>query len=651
MYYIFADGQLLYSSVQQENALILSPTGSMEAGRAGSIDFTMLPGHYLYFEIKKLKTYIKVFMDSEEIFNGRVLNWDTDFYGQRTVHCEGNLAYLLDSLQPPRDADMTPTEYLTSCISEHNLQVDVEKRFTLGTISVTGLPTTDLEFSNTSYRDTREAINTDLINTYGGILRTRSVGAVTYLDYISSYGSQSSQVIEFGSNILDLSENVSGSEVFTVLLPTGDLVDSGDASIPSWPLTIESVNSQSKLLEHSGGISRYGRIVQTENFSGITTALELKAAAEAYFERAYQEPPVTFSVKVLDLKLLGVAVDSLTVGKTYHVISPPHSIDATLTCLAIEYDFENVENTALTIGELITTPDSRNLSGTGSASISSAVGAAVGGKSGGSVGTAFKLITEGKDWVKIAANKIELVAGDVATNGAAIIVERGRIDLKVSKDDVVNQINISSEGINISATKVQITGTDGIIAHGSLAVGDLSAVNADLQNLKTGTTIATAIKAANLQSTGSISAGANITATGSLNGDTLNITTGSITTLTSSTINGTIINLNGTSLATLLSGKAATGHTHSAYAAFDHTHLTTYLGINATAADSSKLNNKSASSYVLASSISRTSASFVTDVVLNKTTTNVLQTMGGTTVNVIKTAYLTVTSNTYYFYT
>ena len=183
MFTIYADGQLLYSNGLQETNTILTPTLKLEVGKAGSLDFVMLPGHYLYNVIDKLKTKVVAFMDETEIFRGRVLNWETDFYKQRTVHCEGNLAYLLDSLQPPRRTTMTVSAYLQEIVNEHNLQVGIEKQFTLGSVIITG-GNTAVEFENNSFRDTRSAIDSELIGVYGGFLRTRTVGTVTLFGLI-----------------------------------------------------------------------------------------------------------------------------------------------------------------------------------------------------------------------------------------------------------------------------------------------------------------------------------------------------------------------------------------------------------------------------------------------------------------------------------
>jgi hypothetical protein len=413
MYSIYADNSLLYSTgYQTEGVMVLTPTASLGIGKAGSVDFILLPGHYLYDYLQELVTKIYVYMDEVEIFNGRVLNWDIDFYKQKTVHCEGNLSYLLDSLQPPRSEERTVATYFASLLIEHNLQVEAEKRFVLGTVTIDDAETVAL-FENASYRDTRATIDTDLLQKYGGFLRTRTIENVTYLDYLKDYGVTSSQTLEFAVNLLDMNQSRPGSELFTVFLPTGDAVEPAVEGDPAWPLTIESVNGGSKLLENLDGIAKYGRIVQTENFAGIKDAAALKAAAETYFARVYKEPEINLEIKAIDLHFFNATLDRFMVGYKYRAISPPHDIDVELTCLSIEYDFENIENTTLTLGEFSSAPAVQLTSGQG---ISSAVGKVSGGKSGGAIGQAYKHITEGKDLLTITATILK-VLGDAVFEG------------------------------------------------------------------------------------------------------------------------------------------------------------------------------------------------------------------------------------------
>lgn len=471
MFTIYADNDLLYSTeYQTEGIHVLAPLSSVEIGKAGSVDFILLPGHYLYNTIEKLLTKIYVYMDEVEIFNGRVLNWDIDFYKQKTVHCEGNLTYLLDSLQPPRSEERSVETYFASLILEHNLQVEADKRFVVGVVTIDAAATVAL-FESASYRDTRAAIDTDLLQPYGGFLRTRTLAGVTYLDYIKDYGVTSSQTLEFASNILDMNEELSSTEFFTVFLPTGDGVDTGVEGDPVWPLTIESVNEGSKLLENLDGISKYGRIVHTESFGGITDAATLKATAETYFARVYEEPSIKLTIKAIDLHFFNTTLDRFMVGYKYQVTSAPHGINVLLTCLSIQYDFENIENTELTLGTFSSDPVARLVAGQG---ISQAMGKVAGGPSGGAVGKAYKYITEGDNWIRIAAEKIEL---------------------RAEKDKLISYINISPEEIKIVSNKIYLEGEDGIIVNGALAVqGDVSAVNAKFENLVSGTTTASFLK-------------------------------------------------------------------------------------------------------------------------------------------------------------
>ena len=56
----------------------------------------------MYDRMKKLTSVIRVEKDGDSIFYGRILSMEKNFYNTRTVVCEGELAYLLDSIQEPK---------------------------------------------------------------------------------------------------------------------------------------------------------------------------------------------------------------------------------------------------------------------------------------------------------------------------------------------------------------------------------------------------------------------------------------------------------------------------------------------------------------------------------------------------------------------
>lgn len=634
---IYADGELLYASgYQEEGVRVISPNAKVEVGVSGSVDFTILPEHYLYDHLEKFKTKITAKMGEKTIFYGRVLSWSDDFYNQRNVHCEGELSYLIDSVQPPRRMEMTPRAYFTAVVAEHNLQVEAAKQFTVGTINVDRADT-PIMFENNSYRDTRSDIDSDLIDQFGGLLRTRNVNGVRYLDWVKDYGITTAQTIEFGENLLDLSGDLASTEMFTILLPTGDSIE-GPPGYPQLPVTIESANGGSKLLENLDAIAKFGRIVHTESFSGITDPATLKSTAQAFFNKTYRDPYKTFQVRALDLHLFDATLDMLEVGATVRLRSAPHRVDTTLTILSIEYDFENVDNTTLTIGPLIG-EDARVRTGTGAVtssgvpSISNAMGRTSGGAGGGGLGQALKYYSEGEDSAKIQAKKIELIgddisllSGNIETHGTLIsqnkdsitleatrateaegllsgriTVEAGKIELKVGKDDVISAINMSPEIIDISTAKLNVPG---IITAGSIVVqNELSALSARFDNLTTGATTADWLKAGSIGAT-------------DLYGKT---TSGVLAQFDS-------IQLNGSNLSTILNGKASADSVAGVITA----HANTISRV-------STLEGAKASKYVL------------TNATLNVTTGRALSATTGDSMTVVTGVDIIKTGSTIYY--
>ena len=98
MFYIYSDNKLIYQPMD-DNYLVLQPKLTVEIGKAGSLQFQVPPTHPLYNQLDRLRTYTSVQLDEGEIFRGRILSNERAFNNIRTVYCEGDLAYLVDSVQ------------------------------------------------------------------------------------------------------------------------------------------------------------------------------------------------------------------------------------------------------------------------------------------------------------------------------------------------------------------------------------------------------------------------------------------------------------------------------------------------------------------------------------------------------------------------
>lgn len=117
--------------------MLISPTLTREAGKAGSLEFTIPLGNIAHSALQKLKTIAEVEQDRKILWRGRVMSHEMDFYLRQKVYCEGELAYFNDSsLVPYKYTGISIKEFLANVVSNHNSQTDRYKRFTLGTVNV-----------------------------------------------------------------------------------------------------------------------------------------------------------------------------------------------------------------------------------------------------------------------------------------------------------------------------------------------------------------------------------------------------------------------------------------------------------------------------------------------------------------------------------
>lgn len=230
-YQIYADNLLIFDTRSPMDELkLIDPQLHLEDNSAGSLEFTIPYTNVGYDETitQPMKTEIFVYEDGEEIWSGRILTEDRDFYNRRKLYCEGELAYLNDTCQPQRQYnELTLRQFLEAILDIHNSKVDENKAFYVGAITVT--ETEPLQYRYTQYQKTMEVIN-DLVDSYGGHLRIRKVDGRRYLDWLKDYPRTCDQRIRFGENLVDFTKSFDFSELATVLVPLGERLDTGERS-------------------------------------------------------------------------------------------------------------------------------------------------------------------------------------------------------------------------------------------------------------------------------------------------------------------------------------------------------------------------------------------------------------------------------------
>ncbi len=470
MYTIYADDTLLYLPGDEE-LCVLSPVLETQCNAAGTLTFVLLPAHPLYSALHKMRTRIIVKQDDEIIWRGRVLETETDFYRQKTVTCEGELTYLVDSVLHPyklADYDGTAAGLFRLYLTRHNEAVSEAQQFQIGNVDIETLSSVE----NTGYGNTWDEISSNLLDIHGGFLRVRYDGKTRYLDWTQESGDKCGQGIRFGENLLDLSEYVSASEVVTCLIPYAGQSDS--------QITISSVNGGKDYIEDAAGIALYGRIWGVTEFDAKDANALLEMARENLQKRLKET--ITITISAVDLHLLDVDAESFHVGDKVRVISPPHGIDAEYTCTAISLDLVNPDQSEYTFG----TPE------TGMASTTAATSKAVEVVDSSveylrqivSDQNTHLLITDGlitaytqktnenTNTLNTVQTTLDGMNGtltsyvsltdqhtqEITTVKQTMDAMSGTIETKVSKGDLISTINQSAGAVKISANCIDLEG-------------------------------------------------------------------------------------------------------------------------------------------------------------------------------------------------
>lgn len=355
MYAIYADGLCIYNDQYvTDNTVVLEPVLTIEDNLAGSLKMILPPNNIGYSSIKKLITELVVKKHGKEIWAGRILDDHYDFYNNRDVVCEGELAYFNDSIQPPfKYSNMSVQAYLARLIEVHNSKVEPKKKFTIGAVTVHDEPGATIPDRITNRDNTMKYLKEHLLGVYGGHLRIRKENGIRYLDYLQKYVSTNSQIIRFGVNLIDISQKWDMPDYANAIIPLGDRLELLDKNQEDdgieRRLTIESVNGGSEYITMPDAISKYGRIEKVVQFDDVRDPNILKQKGLEYLTDLQYEN-MTLELTALDLHYLDVQYEDIKILDQIEVISKPHNLDRKITLTKLEIPLDMPENTQFTFG-------------------------------------------------------------------------------------------------------------------------------------------------------------------------------------------------------------------------------------------------------------------------------------------------------------
>lgn len=355
MYQVHCDNFLLYND-QLEGYEIFNPKVELELNQIGSFDFTIYNTHPNFDKLKRLKSIIRVYQDDFLLFRGRILDDEEGFYNEKTVECESELAFLVDSIQRPYDFTGTPAELFTQFITSHNAQVDADKQFKVGNITVTD-PNDYISRSDSEYLNTFESIQKKLLETLGGYLWIRHEADGVYIDYLAELNFLSPQTVTFGKNLLDLKRRTEGKDIATAIIPLGAKEEGGESR-----LNITSVNNGVDYVYNQETVNQYGWIFKKQIWDDVTEPANLLTKGNASLQEQMQ---MLYSVELdaADLATVDKTIESFHLGTQVQVNTEPHSINQRFLVSKLSIYLLQPASNKLTLGTTYLTFTERAISG------------------------------------------------------------------------------------------------------------------------------------------------------------------------------------------------------------------------------------------------------------------------------------------------
>lgn len=348
MYIIKCDNNILMD-YRYEELSVSNPILNLEVNKFGSASFVMYPSHPYYDKIRILKSIITIYQNNKIIFKGRPTDYELGFYNEKKVVIEGILSYLLDSIQEPFEYKGNLKDFFIQLINNHNSQVEEFQKFKIGKITVRD-SNDYINRSSINYLTTKEVIETRLLQLNGGYLNVRYEEDGNYIDYLSDFEKVSEQVIEFGENLINLTQKEDATNIVTGIIPLGAKIKDNDGKETNERVTIESVNNGCKYILDNEMVKQYGKIFKVVEFENITVPNNLLTKAKQTLSEGVKLSNI-LELTSIDLNNVDKSIESFNFCDYVKVISIPHNISKMYLLQKLNIDMANPQNTKITLGE------------------------------------------------------------------------------------------------------------------------------------------------------------------------------------------------------------------------------------------------------------------------------------------------------------
>lgn len=346
-----------------EKLIIRDPSVKLAVSKAGEMSFTVDAEHPYLSNLRRMSGLVELLDGTLPIYRGRITSDTKDFYGAHKIETEGIMAVLNDSIIPPFNFPEDFTEdasykaaaasgnvvefFFRWILSQHNAQVTAEQQIKPGVVTVSD-PNNYITRSSEEYATAMSTISDKLIKSaLGGYLLIRYEDDGNYLDYYAALPLTNTQSVEFAENLLDLSSETDGTNIYTAILPEGKDGLTIEA-LPDGDLTDDLVKSGLTIYSKSG-MSTYGRITRHIKWDDVTVAANLQTKAKAALADNGLSMPETITCKAVDLGWQD-GIQHFRVGRMTALFSNPHGYSASYPLMELAPDILDPGNTQITLG-------------------------------------------------------------------------------------------------------------------------------------------------------------------------------------------------------------------------------------------------------------------------------------------------------------
>lgn len=369
------DAELLIYQPGNKNGTVLSPKLTREVSKGGSLTFTMTREHPMYEMLQKMSTVVVVKQDGKETWRGRIFSHEADWYNNRAVYCEGALSFFNDSCVTPFNYEGTLKEFLQHLIDVHNAQVGQKmKMFELGTVTaalgdqVVHFGDADQYGVGEDYGKCWDIIDKLVLKVFGGYAyctfdAATGYNVLNYCDQAVEEKRVTAQKIEYGVNLLDLTEKTDTNGLYTRIYPVGNkhtvketrwkykfkwlpgglgkytdeheerygIMDTDSATIQQYlPQSGYRYDLEDGYIENTDAVKKFGVIARIVEFDTDSANDTFAAGVQALQQNHLMV--TSYTIKAVDLVDAGYDTERLTFACYAHILSAPHSVDAIMLC-------------------------------------------------------------------------------------------------------------------------------------------------------------------------------------------------------------------------------------------------------------------------------------------------------------------------------